>query len=182
MKKVLLFSAAFCFFAFAASAQKFGTRTGKVSFYSTASVEKIEAHNSSATSAIDAATGKIQMAVLVKGFLFDKALMQEHFNENYLESDKFPKATFDGTIANISSVNFKKDGTYPITIKGKLTMHGVTKDIQTTGTVYVKGGKVSAKASFDVKCEDYSIAIPSAVKDKIAKTTKIEVNCDYLAM
>ena len=182
MKKMFLFTAAFCLIAFAASAQKFGTRAGKVAFYSTAGLEEIEAHNSSATSAIDAATGKIQMAVLVKGFMFEKALMQEHFNENYLESDKYPKASFDGMITNISAVKFKKDGTYPITIKGKLTMHGVTKDIETTGSIVVKGGKVSASALFNVKCEDYNIAIPAAVKDKIAKVTKIAVNCDYTAM
>lgn len=160
-------------------AQKYYTKAGKISFFSDTALEKIEAHNHKATSVIDLASGQMEFAVLIKAFQFEKALMQEHFNENYMESDKFPKATFKGEIQNLSDINFKKDGDYAAKIKGKLTMHGVTKDIETTGTFNVKSGKISASSIFNVLVADYGIKIPAVVKDNIAKEVKIEVNIDY---
>ncbi len=163
--------------------QKYFTKTGKIHFLSNTPIEKIEATNSSATSVIDGATGNMEFAVLVKGFLFDKALMQEHFNENYMESTKFPKATFKGKIDNFSTVNLKKDGAYDVQISGNLTLHGVAQAVASKGKVTVKDGAISnGTCSFSVKCEDYQISIPGAVKEKIAKNIAIEVNADYQKM
>ncbi len=160
-------------------AQKHFTRTGKITFSSEAPLEKIEASNQKATSIIDIATGKMEFAVLIKAFQFEKALMQEHFNENYMESDKYPKAIFKGTIADISAVDFSKDGNYPVKVKGKLTIHGETNEVEAEGTINVKDGKISAISTFEVAVADYKIKIPSVVKDNIAKTVQISVDMNY---
>ena len=155
--------------SFAAQAQdKYFTKTGKISFFSSTPMENIEAHNSKSTSVIDTKTGKMEFATLMKAFDFEKALMQEHFNENYVESDKYPKATFSGAITNLSDVNFKKDGTYKVKVKGNLTMHGVTKEVEAPGTITVKGNQISANSTFNVAPEDYKIEIPKLVREKIA--------------
>lgn len=178
MQKLLILIAAFFFFTTAASAQKFFTRDGKVKFDATAanSPEKIEALSNSVTSVLDVATGNFQWAVLLKGFQFEKALMQEHFNENYLESGKFPKATFIGKITNLGEVNFAKDGTYNAVVSGQMTLHGVTKDITTNGALTVGGGHVKVNAGFNLNLADFGIDIPSLVSDKIAKAAKILVD------
>ncbi len=165
-----------------ASAQKYFTKTGNVSFFSSTPVENIEAHNNKATSVIDAATGNMEFAVLIKAFEFEKALMQEHFNENYMESSKFPKATYKGQIVNNNAVNYTKDGVYKVKTKGQLTMHGVTKDVETDGVIEVKNGKITGTSTFNVNPQDYNIEIPKLVRDKIAKEIKIEVKSAYQPM
>ncbi|MBC8172938.1 MAG: YceI family protein, partial [Chitinophagales bacterium] len=147
-----------------------------ISFYSTASVENIEAHNKKATAVVDTKTGAMEFAVLMKAFEFEKALMEEHFNENYVESDKFPKATFKGKIDNLSSVNFSKDGTYAVTVSGDLTIHGVTKATTATGNFVVSGGKITGKSEFNILLADYKIAIPAIVKDNISEKVLIVVD------
>jgi hypothetical protein len=97
------------------SQQRFFTKSGNISF-AAGSGEDIDGVNKATTSVFDASTGRIEFAVLVKGFEFKRALMQEHFNENYMESEKYPKSIFKGTISNINNVNFKKDGLYPVTV------------------------------------------------------------------
>ena len=155
------------------------TRSGKVQFYSDAKLEKIKAVTNEAKSILNTSTGDLAFELENVGFKFENALMQEHFNENYMESKKFPKSTFKGKIADLSKVNFTQDGTYDVTVAGDLTMHGVTNKVSTPGTITVKAGKISAKAIFDVKLADYKIAVPTAVFQKIAETVKITVNCKY---
>ena len=162
--------------------QKYFSKTGKISFHSDAPMEKIEAHNSTASTVLDAATGNVEWAVLIQGFKFEKALMQEHFNENYMESATYPKAKFKGKIDNLSSVNFKKDGDYNVNVSGQMEIHGVTKPVSATGVISVKGGTVSAKSKFSVAVADYGIVIPKLVADNIAKTVDINVQADYQAM
>lgn len=162
--------------------QKYFSKTGKISFYSEAPMEKIEAHNTTASTVLDASTGNLEWAVLIQGFKFEKALMQEHFNENYMESTTYPKAKFKGKIDNLSSVNFKKDGDYNVTVSGQLEIHGVTKPVTATGVISVKGGNVSAKSKFSVAVADYGIEIPKVVAENIAKTVDINVQADYQAM
>lgn len=157
-------------------AQNFFTRDGKIVFNSDTPLEKIEGKTKSATAVLETNTGKIGFSVLIKGFLFEKALLQEHFNENYMESSKFPKAVFQGQITNLSEINFAKEGTYNAKVKGDMTIHGVTKNIEVPGTIKVVGDKLEVAANFNVACADYNIAIPSVVKDKIAKTIKVMVN------
>lgn len=177
MKKVL-FGLVAMMLTMSVSAQKFFSKDGNVAFDANSPLEKIEGKTNKGTLVIDAATGKVESAVLIKGFHFKSALMEEHFNENYLESGKFPKATFAGDIADFKNVNLSKDGSYPINIKGNLTMHGVTKPVTAKGNLTVKGGTITnANAAFKVLMADFGIAIPSAVKDKIAKEAKIDINC-----
>lgn len=180
MKK-MLFSLLILLAARQTEAQvRYFTKTGNISFQAGTALEDIDGTNKSATSVFDATTGQIEFALLVKGFEFKSALMQEHFNENYMESDKFPKSVFKGKIVNIDKVNFKKTGEYPVTVKGTLDIHGVTKDVETTGTIKVLNDEtVTSTASFPVVLEDYKIAIPGLVKDKISKTAKIAVYCSY---
>ena len=103
--------------------------------------------------------------------------MQEHFNENYVESDKFPKAEFEGLIDNNGTMNYSKDGTYVVKVKGKLTIHGETRDIETPGKLIVQNGKINVSADFNVILSDYRISIPGLVADKVSKTAKISVAC-----
>lgn len=179
MKRIILACSLVIGFVAMSFAQTYFTRDGKISFYSSAPLEEIEAHNSTATSVVDLASGKMEFAILIKAFQFKKALMQEHFNENYMESNKFPKSTFKGQIENYSKIAVDKDGEYPVTVKGKITIHGQTKDIESKGKIFVKGGKVSAKSEFELTVADYGIEIPGIVRDKIAKTVKVVLNMDY---
>lgn len=158
---------------------KYFTRNGHITFYSDAPLEKIEAHNSKVSSVVDAASGQVEFGVLMKAFEFEKALMQEHFNENYVESDTYPKSVFKGTIANNKDVNYTKDGTYEVTVNGKLTLHGVTKDISSKGTINVKDGKPTAKSEFKILLSDYNISVPALLKDKVSKEVKIVVEMNY---
>jgi hypothetical protein len=179
MKKLIV-AVSLMLVAVAVQAQdKYFTRSGKVSFHSKTDMENIEALNTKGTSVLDAKTGQIEFAVLLKAFEFEKELMMEHFNENYVESDKYPKSVFKGTIEDIASVNFQKDGVYPVKIKGQFTLHGVTKDIATDGTVEVKGGKPTGKTSFTILLADYNIVVPSVVKDNISKSVKIDIIAAY---
>ena len=162
-----------------ATAQKYFTREGKVNFVSDAALEKIEAKNSNATSVLDAETGRLEFAVLVKAFHFEKALMQEHFNENYMESSKYPKAVFKGKIENFDAVDLSKDGTYEVTVSGDLNIHGVTNSISTKGNLKVDGSNILASSVFKVLVADYGIKIPKVVADNIAKEVEISVDVNY---
>ena len=162
-----------------AYSQKYFSKAGKVSFYSDAPMEKIEAHNTTASSVMDISTGNVEWGVLIKGFEFEKALMKEHFNENYMESHKYPKAVFKGKISNLSDVSFTKDGEYPVTVAGQLEIHGVTKPISTNGIITVKNGKISGTSQFTIKVADYNIEIPKLVAENIAKDVTIKVQVDY---
>ncbi|MBM3431408.1 MAG: YceI family protein [Bacteroidetes bacterium] len=162
-----------------ASAQKYFTKNGTISFDATASgsPENITADNRTVTCVVDGSNGNIQFKSTMKAFTFERALMQEHFNENYVESDKYPEAVFKGVITNVSTISFGKDGSYPATVKGKLTLHGVEKEVESAGTIIVAKGKVTAKANFNVLLSDYNIKVPSVVADKVSNTAKIAVNC-----
>lgn len=160
-------------------AQKYFTKTGHISFFSTTPVENIEAHNYQSTSVIDFSSGEMVFSLLMKGFNFEKALMQEHFNEKYVESDQFPKATFKGNIVNFKDVNLKKDGVYKVKITGEMTIHGVTKTVKADGTLEVKAAKIIGLSTFKLPLKDYNINVPSVVSDKIASEMTIKVQMDY---
>jgi hypothetical protein len=177
LKKNLIVALMFTLSASGVFAQsKFFTKTGQVNFFSKASLEDIEAKNKTVTAVLDSKSGAMQFAIQMKGFEFEKQLMQQHFNENYVESDKFPKAEFKGTIVNNSDINYDKEGTYPAKVKGKLTIHGVTQDIETNGTVKVDGENLKLESAFNILLSDYDIKIPSVVKEKISNSIKINVD------
>jgi polyisoprenoid-binding protein YceI len=178
LRKNLILTFTFLMAVTAAFAQdKFYTKTGKIDFYSKAPMEDIEAKNKTVTAVIDSKSGAIQFQVQMRGFEFEKKQMQEHFNEKYVESSKYPKSEFKGTITNNSEIDYTKDGTYTAKVKGKLTIHGVTKDVETTGTLKVSGGKVDANSTFNILLSDYNIKIPALVKDKVSNNVKIVVSC-----
>jgi polyisoprenoid-binding protein YceI len=180
MKK-MIFSFLFLSVVMFANAQNiYMTKTGKVSFYSRAkSPEKVEADNNEASSILNTQTGDMVFAILLKSFHFERALMEEHFNENYVESNKFPKSTFKGKITNLSSISFSKDGTYPATVEGELTLHGVTKKVSYPGSYIIKGGKINGSSKFTIKLRDYNITVPSLVADKISEDIDVTVDCLY---
>ncbi|TMI63368.1 MAG: YceI family protein [Bacteroidetes bacterium] len=164
--------------SFASSAQeKYFTRSGKIQFFSKTKAENIDATSRSAAVVLDSKTGDLQFAVLMKGFEFKKALMQEHFNKEYIESDKFPKAEFKGQITNNADIKYTTDGTYPAKVKGKLTIHGETKDIETTGIITVKSGKIITTSTFNIQLPDYKIKVPSVTRSQISDDIKITIDC-----
>ncbi|MFT3885120.1 MAG: YceI family protein [Flavobacteriales bacterium] len=160
--------------------ERFSTRNGEVSFFSSTPMENIEAVNHKATSVLDATSGAIEFSVLIKAFEFEKALMQEHFNENYMESNTYPKATFKGRITGISAQDIRMPGQYPVTVEGDLTMHGVTKHVTAPGIINVEPtAAVKATSTFNVKPADYNIKIPAMVRGKIAEEIQVKVAIAY---
>ena len=171
-------------FTQAVKKQLWYTKSGKVEFFSSTPIEDIKAVNNQVQVIFDQDAGTISAKVNIKSFLFKKKLMQEHFNENYMESDKYPYASYKGKIIGLENIdfaldsngNFKNPGTYNVFTKGKLTMHGVTKDVITStenGTIKLSGSKATIKAQFEVLLEDYNIKKPSVVAMKIADKIKI---------
>ena len=169
----------FISFALSASAQKFMTKNGYIGFYSHTPMEDIKADNNQAAGVLDVSTGDLVFQVLIKSFHFERALMEEHFNENYMESEKFPKAVFKGKITNLASVNFSKNGTYEAVVDGELTIRDVTKKISTKGTIEVLAGGINASSKFKIVPEDYKIEIPGVVRDKIAKDLEVTVTMKF---
>lgn len=156
--------------------QKMMTRSGEIKFEaSMPSFEEIAATNKSASCIFDQKTGEFVVLGLVKEFKFKVPLMEEHFNENYIESSKFPKASFKGKVANYDATKITSTKT-TYDLEGDLTLHGVTKKVKTKIYLFLKDGKVVATSNFNVKAKDYSIAIPSLVKNKIAEDIKIGIN------
>lgn len=179
MKKIILLLSITAIANITIAQGKYFTKTGKIDFDATVSKspEDIKAVNKSTTMVIDTKTGNMQFLVLMKGFEFTRSLMQEHFNENYVESTKFPKAEFKGKITDNAAVNYTKDGAYKVKVKGKLTMHGVTKDTESDGVITVKAGKITATSTIVTSFADYKISIPTLVADKVANTAKINITC-----
>ena len=178
LRIVFLFSV-FALQSFSSMAQKVYTKNGTISFFSKATVENISAQNSQVMSVLIPAAGDIQFSVLINAFHFKKSLMEEHFNENYLESNKYPKAIFKGKINDLTKVNFSADGNYLVEVSGDLTMHGVTNKITASGTITVKSGIISANSKFRIRLADYKISIPKIVKDNIAEVVDVTVSCSY---
>ena len=153
-------------------AQKYMSQNGVISFFSSTPVEDIEAINNQVSAALNTENGEIASALLMKAFNFEKALMQEHFNEKFVESEKFPKSTFKGQIVDFENLNLN-DKPQKVKLKGTLTLQGVTKDIDVEGTMSKANSVMDLKFQFDVLVADYDIQIPGSVRENIAKTIKI---------
>lgn len=159
--------------------QKYMTQTGKIKFFSATPIENIEAYNNQVSSVINMETGDLVFTLLMKAFNFEKALMQEHFNEKYVESDKFPKSVFKGRVTNFDELSFDQNGP-DAQISGQLTIHGVTKNVEASGKLLKKpDGTIHGTSIFSIVPEDYNIKIPAPVRDNIAKTIEITVNLEY---
>jgi polyisoprenoid-binding protein YceI len=163
---------------FQAGQELYVCKNASLSLYSSAPIEDIEASTSKGVSVLNISTGELSFSVAIASFKFGKSLMQEHFNSDYMESDKYPRAAFKGKIAE--KIDVSKDGTYPINVTGNLTVHNVTAQRTIPGTLVVKGGMISMKSEFKVKCVDYHIEIPKIVFHNIAETIKINVVAAYM--
>lgn len=179
MKKLILLFALVTLTVVTSTSQTlYSTKSGTITFYSKAALEDISAKNTEVESKFAPASGQVVFTLLIQGFKFPNQLMEDHFNENYLESGKYPKSTFKGSVTNIQEVNFGKDGKYPVKVKGSLTIHGVTNDVETDGIIEIKDGKPTAKTTFNILLKDYNIG-GSMIGTKIAKTIAITIDCKY---
>ena len=183
MKTKTIFLAAILFYATCAAGKCFGqeyfTKNGKISFFSKASLENISADNNQVISLLNIQTGALRFYVLVNAFHFPKAMMEEHFNTDYMESDKYSASTFKGIISGLNNIDLNKDGSYPVEVSGTLQIHGVSKNVTTKGTINIKNGKLSATSVFKILLKDYHIAIPSIVVNNISEQIEISVSCQY---
>ncbi len=158
---------------------KYITKDGQISFFSGAPLEDIEAHNKQVVSILDLETGEVAVSMLMKAFEFEKSLMQEHFNENYVESDKYPKAQFTGKLQPAEAV--KQLGSEPqrIAVMGELTIHGVTQKLNTMVEMSTVGGVIHVVGKFRVKVADHDIEVPSVVARNIAEIVEVSLNLKH---
>ena len=174
MKKILLLSLTFfSFFSF--SQEKYISRNGQIQFIASTPLETIDPVNNHVSCVLDTENGNLVFQMKMISFKFEKALMEEHFNEKYVESDKFPKSTFVGKIQNWDDFNW--NGTEQnIVVKGKITIHGIEKEIIVKGVIETSKSTIFLSSSFDIIISDFDIEIPRLVRDKISETVKVEVN------
>ena len=174
MKNILLIS--LTFFSFLSfSQEKYISRNGQIQFIASTPLETIDPVNNHVSCILDTENGKIVFQLKMISFKFEKALMEEHFNEKYVESDKFPKSTFVGQIQNW--VDFTWNGIeQDVVVKGKITIHGIEKEIIAKGVIETSKSTISLSSSFDIIILDFGIKIPRLVRDKISETVKVEVN------
>ena len=173
MKKSVLICFLFCATGLFAQ-EKMVTKTGKVTFEaSVPSFEEVKAKNDGVTFILNSKTGEVASLALMKGFRFKIALMEEHFNENYMESDKFPKATFKGKIENFD-VKTLTATSKEYTIKGKLELHGKSKDITSVAKIRKTDAGIEIISNFSVNASDFDIKIPAVVKSKVSNTIDIK--------
>lgn len=156
-------------------AQKMMTRSGEIKFEaSMPAFEEVAAKNNTVSAILDQATGDLAALALIKAFKFKAPLMEEHFNENYMESSKFPKATFKGKIINFDASKLSAKKT-DYDLEGDLAIHGVTQKVKTKISITLNSGKINASTNLVVKAKDYAIAIPSLVKSKIAENIDVSI-------
>lgn len=161
------------------SAQKYATRSGKTSFIgSEETFEQIKAVNNVSTAIVDSSSGDIAILLFISAFDFEISLMQEHFNENYMDSHQYPKAVFKGEVKDFSMERLTTDSSFYL--DGILTIRGIEKRIQTK--VFIKEGNnhLFVTANFSVHPEDFDIKIPSLVREKIAKEVQIKIKYEFI--
>ncbi|MDP9048413.1 MAG: YceI family protein [Bacteroidota bacterium] len=154
-------------------------KNARISLYSSAPIEDIKAVSTAGASVYDGSSDELDFSVPIRSFQFDKSLMQEHFNADYMESDKFSRATFKGKIQE--HIDVTKDGSYPVKVSGTLSVHGVTQNRTIPGTISIRNGVISMRSEFMVKCADHHIDIPQIVFHHIAEEIKINVSATYSA-
>jgi len=158
---------------------KYQAFNGFISFFSSAPLEDIYAENEKVKSLIDLSTNEVAFVITISGFQFKKSLMQEHFNEKYMESHKFPRATFSGKL--VSSADLKTSGVHQVMVKGDIEIHGVKKTIEIPGTINNKGDNLTAESEFDLKTADFDIKIPKLLIKNIAEKVLVKVKLEYKA-
>jgi polyisoprenoid-binding protein YceI len=174
MKRLLTFFVLLA--GFSVQAQKYTAEKSFVSFYSKAAIEDITAQNTKSQSIFNSATGDIVFVIPTQDFEFAKSLMKEHFNEKYMDTEKYPKSTFQG---KLSGFDIKATGAQQAKANGKLTIHGVTQEIEIPGTMEVVDGKLVMKSSFIVKLETYNIMRPQLMWQNIAEQVEVKIEFTY---
>ncbi|WP_145710387.1 YceI family protein [Chitinophaga japonensis] len=177
MKRFFFLMAAALLTAHAYAQDIYSCRNVHLSFFSSAPLEDIEAKTDKGVSAINLKTGAVYFKVPVNTFQFKKKLMQEHFNENYLETEKYPYAEFKGKLANPAALS--GDGTYDVTVEGTLTLHGVDKAYREKGTITIQNGQLTSSSKFKVRLVDHKIKIPRLVIKNIAEVVDVTVQATY---
>ena len=152
-------------------------KNAHITLFSKALIEDIKATTSSGVSVYNASTGELDFSVPISTFQFEKAFMQQHFNSDYMESDKYPRAIFKGKIQE--HIDVTKNGSYPITVVGELDVHGVKQNRSIPGLVNINNGIITMTSEFMVKCVDHHIDIPKIVFHNIAESIKMNVNAVY---
>lgn len=155
----------------------YSCKNATITLYSEAPIEDISATSASGISVLNATTGDLQFRVSINTFKFPKALMQEHFNSDYMESDKYPAATFKGNIKE--HIDVTKNGTFPVTAEGDLNVHGVPQHRTIPGKISINNGVITMTSEFMVKCADHHIDIPKIVFHNIAESIKMNVTAVY---
>ncbi len=152
------------------------TKTGQIIFEaSVPSFEEVKASNQAVSCIINTKTGEIASLVLMRGFHFKVALMEEHFNENFIESDKFPKAIFKGTIKDFNLANIDSKGT-KFNVNGTLTLHGISKEIAVIVLIKKSGNDLELISNFNLNPKEFNINIPKIIKPKMAETVQVQIN------
>jgi len=179
LKKLIIVASFFLFVIPSTQAQKVFIATGgKVNFFSATPLENIDANTQSMTAVLTTVTNKILFTVPMRTFKFEKSLMEEHFNEKYVESETYPKAGFKGVINE--QIDWLRDTVATVTATGSFELHGVTREITETGTLKVEGERISLDVTFDVKLADYKIRIPKVVMMNIAEIIKVSLNANFI--
>ncbi len=155
------------------SAQIYIGKTCEITFSAPTPVEDIDGVNTVTKPLLNIATGDLQMKILMTAFIFEKPLMQEHFNENYVESEKFPYAFFKGKLDQ--KIDYTKDGEYKVTATGKLTIHGVEKNRTIEGIVTVKGKEIKLASTFKVTFADHEVIIPALYSGVIPPDAQVKI-------
>jgi polyisoprenoid-binding protein YceI len=176
MKKIFLTLSVICF-ALLSKAQLYTASSGTVSFFSEAPLENIDATNTKVSSFLNTASNEVMYVVHIRGFEFQKDLMKEHFNEKYMESDKYPTSTFKGKIND--AIDYTKDGTYNVTATGMLMIHGVEREINAPGVITIEKGQINLTSNFRVPLKGFNIEVPKLVFQNIAEVISIKVNTNY---
>ncbi|HTF81221.1 MAG TPA: YceI family protein, partial [Cytophagales bacterium] len=164
-QKIMFKSAVWILYSafFSIQAQVYVSKSSVVHFFSETPMENIEATSNQTSSVLNTQTGELVISINISSFRFASKLMEEHFNENYMESDKYPKADFKGKIVDLKSVNFEKDGVYNVEVSGDLTIHGVKKPRKINAQLVVKSGSIIGTSKFKVALVDHNIERPKIV-------------------
>jgi hypothetical protein len=174
MKKLtVLLCVALLFFQPCIAQQLYATKNGEISFYSHAPIEDIDAHNTNVAVALNPVNNEIVFSVPIQLFMFDRKKMQQDFNENYMESATYPKSTFTGTINE--TIDYTKEGTYFVSVTGRLTIHGTEQTRTEKGTMIVKQGSIYLQSDFMIYVKDFNVKIPSLLTQNIAEVVSVKV-------
>lgn len=182
MKRIIALLIVVLSISAAVQAQKYLTKTGEIEIFSETSLFMIEAKNQQVAAIINGETGDVVASTLVRSFKFHEALVEEHFNENYMESHLYPKSQFKGKITNFSAIDLSKSGTYSINLEGDLTMHGETNKVASKGTLVVKSGTITASTEFTISLAQFKIRVEEKYKDRINDEIKLSIHFELKPM